>query len=178
VIVAVEGATASGKTTWCRTHHPGFVPENEGSDARWAAAIAHEQERGLAVCDTDPLKLHNQFGLYRLGAIDRLAWRREAARVRRWIGREKVGFADLVLVATVEEDELRRRRDADATRGRHRFDLHVRLGGPLQQWYEALDTLEPGHVLFGLPDELPAAKQRPSRFSVELFDLLIAAVGG
>jgi hypothetical protein len=178
VIVAVEGPTASGKTTWCRSHHPGFVPEDEYGDARWSAAIAHEQERGLAVCDTDPLKLHYQFGLYRLGAVDRLAWRREAARVRRLIGRERLGFADLVLVATVEEDELRRRRDADPGRARHRFDLHVRLRGPLLQWYEALDALEPGHVRFGLPDDLPSSEQRRNRFSVELFDLLIAALGG
>jgi hypothetical protein len=178
VIVAVEGPTASGKTTWCRSHHPGFVPEDEYGDTRWAAAIAHEQERGLAVCDTDPLKLHYQFGLYRLGAIDRLAWRREAARVRRSIARERLGFADLVLVADVDEDELRRRHDTDATRQRHRFDLHMRLRRPLLQWYEALDALEPGHVRFGFPDELPAAEQRRNRCSVELFDLLVAAVGG
>jgi hypothetical protein len=178
VIVAVEGPTASGKTTWCRSHHPGFVPEGEGGDARWAAAIVHEQERGLALCDTDPLKLHYQFGLYRLGAVDRLAWRREAARVRRLVARRRLGFADLVLVGDVDEDELRRRHDADSTRERPRFDLHVRLRGPLLQWYEALDALEPGHVRFGLPGELPEAEQRRSRFSVELFDLLVAAVGG
>ena len=178
MILAVEGATASGKTTWCRQHYPGFVPEQEHGDVRWAAAIAHEQERGVSVCDTDPLKLHYQFGLYRLGAVDRGAWRREAARVRRRVAREQLGFVDLVLVADADEPELRRRRDADPARERQRFDLHVRLRAPLLQWYEALEQLDPGRVVVGLPAELPTPEPRVNRYSVELLDALIAAVGG
>jgi hypothetical protein len=178
VIVAVEGPTASGKTTWCRQHYPGFVPEEEYGDVRWAAAVAHEQERGLAVCDTDPLKLHYHFGLYRIGAIDRGAWRRESARVRRWISQEKLGFVDLVLVSDIDEDELRRRRVADESRERHRFDLHIQLRRPLLQWYETLEQLDPGRVRFGLADELPQPEPRQNRHSVELLDLLIAALGG
>jgi hypothetical protein len=163
VIVAVEGATASGRTTWCRQHHPGFVPDGSRDVERWAAAVAHEQERGIAVCDTDPIGLHYQFGLYRLGAIDRLAWRREAARVRQAVGRERLGFVDLVLVAEPADE---------------RTDLQGRLRPLQRQWYEALEQLDPGRVRFGLPDELPRAEPRPNRQSVELLDLLIAAVGG
>ncbi|HEV3403704.1 MAG TPA: hypothetical protein VG073_05410, partial [Gaiellaceae bacterium] len=59
-----------------------------------------------------------------------------------------------------------------------RTDLQARLRGPLLQWYEALEELGPGRVVAGLPDALPAVAPRPNRYSVELLDLLIAAVGG
>jgi len=163
VIVAVDGAAASGKTTWCRKHHPGFVPGGSRDVERWASAVAHEQERGVAVCDTDPIRLHYQLALYRLGAIDRLAWRREAARVRRAVGRERLGFADLVLVAeTVGEQQ----------------DLRGRLAPIQRQWYEALAELEPGRVDYGLPEELPSPAPRENRYSVELLDVVIERLGG
>ena len=163
MIVAVDGPAGSGKTSWCRQHHPGFVPDESQDVDRWAAAVAHEQERGVAVCDTDPLRLHYQYGLYRLGAIDRLAWRREAARVRRALARERLGLVDLVLVSDRDDG---------------RTDLQARLRGPLLEWYEALEELGPGRVVAGLPDALPAVAPRLNRYSVELLDLLIAAVGG
>jgi hypothetical protein len=163
VIVAVDGAAGSGKTTWCRTHHPGFVPDGSLDVDRWASALAHEQERGIAVCDTDPIRLHYQLGLYRLGAIDRAAWRREAARVRRAVGRDRLGFADLVLVA-----------EPVAEGG----DLQGRLAPIQRRWYEALAELEPARVAFGLPDELPGSSLRENRYSVELLDALIARLDG
>ena len=163
MIVAVDGPAGSGRTAWCRRVHPGFVPDESRDVERWAAAVAHEQERGIAVCDTDPIGLQYHFGLYRLGAIDRLAWRREAARVRQAIGREQLGFVDLVLVAEA---------------GDERTDLQGRLRPLQRRWYEALEELDPGHVRFGLPDELPQPDPRQNRHSVELLDLLIAAVGG
>jgi hypothetical protein len=163
VIVAVDGPAASGRTAWCRRLHPGFVPDESRDVERWAAAVAHEQERGIAVCDTDPIRLHYQYGLFRLGAIDRLAWRREAARVRQAVGREQLGFVDLVLVSQPEDECT---------------DLQGRLRPTLLQWYEALEELDPGHLRFGLPDELPQGQARRNRHSVELLDLLIAAVGG
>jgi hypothetical protein len=163
LIVAVDGPAASGRTAWCRRQHPGYVPAEAKDVERWAAAVAHEQERGLAVCDTDALRLHYQYGLQRLGAIDRLAWRREAARVRRSVGLERLGFADLVLVSEP---------------GGEPADLQGRLRPYLRQWYEALEELDPGRVRFGLPDELPTVQARANRYSVELLDRLIAAVGG
>lgn len=78
MIVAVEGPSAAGKTTWCRTHAAQFVPEymptGAGPDGstpdvqadywvkinsgRWAEAVELERSTGLAICDSDPLKLH------------------------------------------------------------------------------------------------------------------------
>lgn len=78
VIVAVEGPTAAGKTTWCRKHASVFVEEyastgveSDGTDAtgqaaywvginsgRWRAAQDLEAQSGTAICDSDPLKLH------------------------------------------------------------------------------------------------------------------------
>lgn len=76
MIVAVEGLSAAGKTTWCRRHAVDFVAEYvptgtepDGTDLaaqaaywvainsqRWDNARRLEQQTGLAVCDSDPLK--------------------------------------------------------------------------------------------------------------------------
>ncbi|MDF2895322.1 MAG: hypothetical protein K0Q46_2108, partial [Rhodococcus erythropolis] len=84
MIVAVEGPSAAGKTTWCRTQlggqtaAEGFVAEYQptgrepdGTDLdvqasywatvnskRWSQAEELESRTGIALCDSDPLKLH------------------------------------------------------------------------------------------------------------------------
>ncbi len=76
MIVAVEGPSAAGKTTWCRATGGQFVAEYiptgqepDGSDPaeqatywaqvnaqRWTQALTLEGTTGVAVCDSDPLK--------------------------------------------------------------------------------------------------------------------------
>lgn len=79
MIVVVEGISAAGKTTWCRKHAAGIlVAESYPADRhaqpaegletarywadwntrRWKDALSIEASGGLAICDTDPLKLH------------------------------------------------------------------------------------------------------------------------
>ena len=75
MIVAVEGPSAAGKTSWCRANAPDFVaeytPVGNRPDAeqparfwtgvnsqRWSNAIELETATGTAICDSDPLKLH------------------------------------------------------------------------------------------------------------------------
>lgn len=81
MIVVIEGPSAVGKTTWCRTHLSGaFIEDSpENIDAlsslhsdpevaaafwtnfeiqRWQAALQMEQQNGIAVCDSDPLHLY------------------------------------------------------------------------------------------------------------------------
>src|SRR5581483_1508150 len=79
MIISVEGPSAAGKTTWCRSRFPGrYVPETlakaagpqpadhtqlarlwtEANCARLQQALDLERESGLAVCDGDPFKLH------------------------------------------------------------------------------------------------------------------------
>jgi len=78
MIVVVEGISAAGKTTWCHKHAAEVtIPEAGPCDGapdpvldprgaarfwveqgarRWTAACEMERSRGIAVCDTDPLK--------------------------------------------------------------------------------------------------------------------------
>ena len=87
MIVVIEGISAAGKTTWCRAHWPAFVreapPPAEAPDRastpaaaarywaernaqRWRAAQAREAIDGIAVCDSDPFKLHYVWSLWRI----------------------------------------------------------------------------------------------------------------
>src|SRR5207253_9272172 len=87
VIIVVEGASAAGKTTWCRTHggshallealpDPASVPTEleaaarfwvDRNVARWQDALEREARNGLVVVDTDPFKLHYVWSLWRTG---------------------------------------------------------------------------------------------------------------
>jgi hypothetical protein len=196
LIAVVTGPSAAGKSTWCRVHHPGDTIEEyaptgaepgpddpiagaaywcAASSARWAAAVDREAVSGLAVCDDDPLKLHYSWSLWQIGEAGRAQWAAEVAAHRAAVAGRRLGFADLYLVSVPPLTELRQRRDADATRRRSNFALHLRLAEPLRRWYTALDELRPGRMLWelppgGLPAVLPEAGHR---YDVALFDALI-----
>lgn len=79
MIVVMEGPSAAGKTTWCRTHCPDSVSENvsenlaapdlydepqavahfwvEFNAKQWQTALQIEKQTGIACCDGDPLHL-------------------------------------------------------------------------------------------------------------------------
>jgi nicotinamide riboside kinase len=100
--VAVEGPRAAGKTTWCRTAGVEFVAEYartgtepDGSDAarqgrywtdvnmtRWAQALDLEERAQVAICDTDPVKLHYSWCLAPIGAAPGSRFAHELACVR------------------------------------------------------------------------------------------------
>lgn len=89
MIVAVEGPSAAGKTTWCKRHYPNRTvwevpPTPDAPDRRvdptgaedywagqnsdrWRKALELEEKYGLAICDTDPFKLHYAWCLRQLG---------------------------------------------------------------------------------------------------------------
>ena len=199
VIVVVEGPSAAGKTTWCRPHLPAFVSEYiptgsepDGTDpvaqaaywvsvnsGRWDQALTLERETGLAGCDSDPLKLHYSWCLSRIGSAPWARFEHELAQVRQAFADEALGLADLVLVSVPTVETLRRQRDADPTRQRRSFELHIRLGEHLHAWYETLDALDPGRVIWSLPPGgLPATRPapRPRRSDVALLDALAASL--
>ena len=88
MIVAVEGPSAAGKTTWCRQqpwpvvaeYSPtGGEPDDSDEDRRaayWVGvnsgrsqqALKLEAEHRVVLCDSDPLKLHYSWSLARIGA--------------------------------------------------------------------------------------------------------------
>jgi hypothetical protein len=202
VIIVVEGPSGAGKTTWCQTHggrhvlleelpDPVTVPPDPPTAARfwvdrnverWQQVLMRERRDGLVVVDTDPFKLHYVWSLWRTGQTGELEWtlQRDAAREAFAAGR--YGLADLLLVAVVDEATLRARRPKDPTRTRRNFEIHVKLRDSTLHWYSAIDRLEPGRVLFGLPvdgvtPELVAKGIRPTRSGPELFDRLMHQLG-
>jgi hypothetical protein len=200
VIVVVEGVSAAGKTTWCRTHFPELtvgeqqaapelerrLPANDRerfwlarNAARWHEANRLESEMGLAVCDTDPFKLHYAWSLWRIGEIAENRWRLAASLAARAFEDASLGLADLFLIADASPTELRRRREADLHgigRSRGKFELHLLLREALHDWYDAVERLDPGRVRLELPIDgrLPAPEPRLPRSGRSLFDALLA----
>jgi hypothetical protein len=198
VIIVVEGPSGAGKTTWCRTHAgPNALLEQlpdhatvptepqeaarfwvERNVARWEEVLARESRDGLVVVDTDPFKLHFVWTLLRTGQINEVEWtmQRDAARDAFAAGR--YALADLFLVSDVDDATLRARREGDPSRTRRNFERHALLRDSLLRWYRAIDRLDPGRVVFGLPaagitPDLLAKGKRATRSGLALFDRLM-----
>ncbi len=171
MIVVVEGISASGKSTWCARHGGSHVvPENGRLDGapdrdadsqgaasfwaernvdRWQRALAVERATGCAVCDTDPLKLHYVWCLWRIGEASDHDWSLELATTRQTIADGWIGFADVYLVADTDVETARRQAMTDTERNRRNFELHARLRPALLEWYAAIGMVLPDRVRFG-----------------------------
>jgi len=198
MIVAIEGPSAAGKTTWCRAHFPHHVPETPQSIAapdlfadpgevarfwvdhaihNWTNALHIERRCGLALCDGDPLHLYFSWALWRSGAMDRNLFDNEAGLYRNAIANHQIGFVDHVLWIEVPKGELRRRAQADASRRRKRHETYLALVPWMTKWFEARDSVFPGTVtafkddgcLEGL-EALPESK----RYEPRLLDRMLA----
>jgi hypothetical protein len=196
MILVAEGPSAAGKTPWCQLHAGVFVAEYvstdtepDGSDLaaqatywasmnshRWVEALDLERASGLAVCDSDPLKLHYIWSLARIGAAPWTRFEHDLDAARRAFAADTLGFADLVMVSIPSPAVLHRQRNSDITRRRRSFDLHSRLSEPLRDWHQAVDTLDPRRVVWELPSDgvrraMPIPRER--RSDVELLDKLV-----
>ncbi|HZQ40042.1 MAG TPA: hypothetical protein VFA87_04590 [Rhizomicrobium sp.] len=202
MIVVIEGISACGKSSWCSSHAAGHVVAENGringpdraqapAEAaafwalrnldRWQAAIAMDYSTGLAICDTDPLKLHYIWCLWKIGEAREADWHLELAATRKTFAQKQIGFGDLYYIGVIEPAVARQRKQADPTRSRRNFELHVRLQPALIAWYETLSAVLPGQVFFGFPDARPvtslmAAKSR--RYDLAAFDNFIARLAG
>lgn len=147
---------------------------------RFEQATAIERSHGLAVCDTDPLKLHYSWCLARCGAAPWDRFRVQAALARQMFEQGRLGLADAVLLGEAPPTELRLRRAQDSGRRRGNFDLHLRLVEPLREWYAAWEALDAeSRVRWalpagGLPADLPAP--RPTRTDPMLLDRLLSGL--
>jgi hypothetical protein len=198
MIIVVEGPSASGKTTWAQAHaREVLVPEAspsgdppsdshaaarfwaENGAARWEQAVATEQRAGMAVCDTDPLKLHYAWSLWRIGAASESEFRLQAVAYREMVVDRRIGFADAYLVSIPDQEALALRRTGDTSRRRSNFGLHSRLGEPVREWYAALEEVRPGSVRWSYPKVgigPPKDAARP-RYDLASYDALIALAG-
>jgi hypothetical protein len=203
MIIVVEGLSAAGKTTWCRQFasellvpetYPEVRPDRD-ADARgaakfwtewnvkrWSKALETERDKGRAVCDTDPLKLHYTWALWQIGEAPKNYWRYQMEATRQALQNRQLGFADLYLVKRIDPLIARQQRERDTRRTRSNFDLHVRLQTSLHLWYEILGTVLPERVKWALPDNLPVtqtiSRSSQHRYDIEVFDRLIAGLPG
>lgn len=191
VIIVIEGPSAAGKTTWCRTHASQWLPEPERSPideilryqiGRWREAVVADARGEVVVLDGDPFKLYYSWAAWRVGRIDESEWRKQAEAARRLFANGDYGLADLIVYADPGLEELRRRRDSDATRRRRNFELHASMRPHFRQWYESVADLDRQRVLWehpdeGLSEELLAIGRRPARSEPQHFDRILARLG-
>ena len=199
MIIVVEGPSGAGKTTWCRTHGGQYalleslpdhatVPTDpqaaarfwvDRNVARWDEVLEREARNGLVIVDTDPFKLHYVWTLFRTGQVSEIEWTMQRDAARDAFASSRYALADVILVADVDVATLRARREADPLRSRRNFERHVLLRDALLRWYRAIDRLEPGRVVFGLPangltPQLIAKGKRANRSGLDLFDRLMS----
>lgn len=200
MIVVVEGISAAGKTTWCRSHGaPYLIPETFPADRkaqpltgiataqywtdwnakRWSDALQREREKGCAICDTDPLKLHYSWCLCRVGELPKCQWELQLQATRRAFLEKRLGFADAYFVKVIDPLIAKQQCDGDTSRVRNRFDLHVRLQPFLIQWYARLDNAVGRRVWWTLPDDgLPtdAILNNELRYDIGVFDRFVSSL--
>jgi hypothetical protein len=163
-VLCLEGPSAVGKTTLAaalaRECGAVVVPELDASDApavgrsaawfveRHAAQwrLARELAAGVpfAVLDGDPFK-----GLWYNWVYAEEGWEgveTVAPLYRQQVERGALAFPDLYVALTASEEELRQRRDGDASRSRRNFEKHLLLAGPLRRYFGELKKAAPGRV--------------------------------
>lgn len=176
-VLCLEGPSAVGKTTLAAalTRECGavVVPELDGSGApppgssaawfverhaeQWRLARRLAAAAPFAVLDGDPFK-----GLWYNRVYADEGWEgveTVAPLYRAQVEAGALAFPDLYVVLTAPEEELRRRRDGDASRSRRNFEKHLRLAAPLLRYFGALREAAPGRVVTvktDLRDELAA----------------------
>jgi len=113
----------------------------------------------------------------RAGHAGRRQWHAELNATRQLFAQGRLGIADLILIEIPEPAALAARRQADTTRRRRNFDLHVQLAGPLRDWYHAVEQLDPPRVRWelpatGIPDTTPGPRDYST--GTDIFDALIS----
>ena len=189
MIIVIEGVSASGKTTLSRDLAADFIPEASPEDARrvslapsqaegwaqvhsarWEKALSVEAAGGVAVVDTDPVKLHYTWCELRAGLISEEAWADAVEAHRQAFGQHSLGFADVVVLLDPPGQVVRQQKMSDETRRRGNFERHLSFRPWLIEWYRAYDKLEEGRVLRGSVTEVPRVRVRSPRSGTKLFD--------
>jgi hypothetical protein len=71
----------------------------------------------------------------------------------------------------------RHQRDANLTRSRRNFELHVKLHDPLMAWYRTMEKVLPRSVICNLPDYglaiLAERGNLPNKSSIVIFDQMV-----
>jgi hypothetical protein len=104
---------------------------------------------------------------------------------RQHIVAQTLGFLDAYIVLTINEIELRQRKENDLTRKISGFAKNLQIIEPQQRYFQAMNNIAPGFVhliqatsveqnLKNIIKTLPSFSKLPEhRYSLTLFDFLI-----
>ncbi len=198
MIVAIEGPSAAGKTTWCQTYCANsWVQEApyhiaapdlyadpaevgrfwvEHNASNWQRALELEREHGVAICDGDPFHLYFAWSLWKSGALNGDLFSVELELYREKFERRQMGFADLILWLDAPEGELRLRAKNDSNRPRKRHEIYLALVPWMKTWFDARERLLADSVLplradLGL--EQLSTVARPQRYDTAVLNRMI-----
>ena len=165
-IICFEGASAVGKTTTAnrfKTMCGAFVvpevnllferPKNESPDwyferqvQRWQIAQEQSKSYRLVILDGDPFQpfwycwAYNFVGWQSLDFMEQFYQRK--------IQNKMFDFPDRYFIFSANEAELRKRKEADATRQRRGFETHLRMIEPQRRYFQAMQDFSPNRVRF------------------------------
>jgi hypothetical protein len=165
-IICFEGASAVGKTTTATAFKENFgasvVPEVnllferpqdeprgwyfERQIDRWALAEAYEKKHELVIMDGDPFQ-----PLWYNWAYDYVGWEKpdfSESFYRHNIQDKMIRFPDFYFIFSINEVELRKRKENDLTRLRRGFEHHLRLIDPQHRYFQAMQRFSPDKVFF------------------------------
>ena len=111
---------------------------------RWNMAVGESAAGRLVVLDGDPFQplwYNWSYGFVGLQSLEALR-----SFYRPAIVEGLLSFPDIYVHLTAEEGEIRRRKDADATRSRRNFEDHLRLLTTQTQYFNAMSFILPSIV--------------------------------
>lgn len=168
MIIAIEGPSAVGRSTWCRAHGPQSwieeAPQNIAAPdlytdplavvefwvkhniARWQNALSIEREHGIVLSDGEPFNLRFSWSAWKAGEIGRALFDAEFPLYRRAVESHQIGFADIAFWMDAPLEVLRQRAAGDTSRRRKRYEMYLRLIPWMRAWMEAKNSVVPGSL--------------------------------
>jgi deoxyadenosine/deoxycytidine kinase len=198
-ILCLEGASAVGKSTTCKElskRYGAYIVEEvavlfpkpnlfgnelmhwilERQIERWNIAISKLDNHNLVVLDGDHIKIWYSW----VYGLETESLDYYSNYYRKLILDTVIGFPDLYVVLTIDEEELRKRKINDLTRNRGNFEKHINLIEPQKQFFRAIDQLKPNYVQFIEATTIEQNVQsininshNEDKYSIELFDYMI-----
>jgi deoxyadenosine/deoxycytidine kinase len=207
-LLCLEGPSAVGKTTTSKAlaeqYAAYIVPEVnqlferpnpeptywyfERQVERWTIAQTQLKTHELVIFDGDPFQ-----PLWYNWSFNFLDWQPLSVLrdfYRQQIVDQRLGFPDGYIVLTINENELRQRKENDITRKRRGFDRHLQIIEPQKRYFQAMNHFVPGFVnlieamsieqnLEHIINILPSFSKLPEHpYSLRLFDFLIEWLHG
>lgn len=113
---------------------------------RWSMALEQSKAHPLVILDGDPFQplwynwAYNFVGWQDLNFMERF--------YRPRIQSGAIQLPDLYIIFSIDEAELRRRKEADTTRQRRGFETHLRMIEPQRRYFRAMQSFSPHRVYF------------------------------